>query len=108
MRKTREIHERLRRGTISAETARSRMDLCEEAVDVCLECAHYEAEPDRPDRCIYWDDCDIRLAATSSGLSDSKRSTADIDAPPSRVSGNRIRDDDDLPHTDSIARTSHS
>lgn len=84
------------------------MDLCEDAVDVCLECAHYEAEPDRPDRCIYWDDCDIRLAAMSSGPNGGKCSTADIDARPSWVSSHRIRDDYDLPHTDSIVRASHS
>ena len=79
MRKTREIHEKWRRGPIAVETARSRMDLCEEAVDVCLQCAHYEAEPDRPDRCIYWDDCEIRLGLTSSETDGENSTMAHLD-----------------------------
>ena len=32
--------------------------LREQAVDYCLQCAHYTVDPERPDQCIRWDTCE--------------------------------------------------
>jgi hypothetical protein len=35
-------------------------ELPTEAIDYCLACAHYTADPLRPEVCIHWDTCDER------------------------------------------------
>lgn len=34
--------------------------LREEAIDYCLQCAHYTIDPEKPDQCIRWDTCEER------------------------------------------------
>jgi len=75
MRRTQKLHahERLPAKPVAAKLPRLQGGLSEEAVDVCLECASCQADPDRPDRCIYWDDCDVRLAVVSSEIQNGTR-----------------------------------
>lgn len=68
-----DAHERLTAKPVATKLPRLQGGLSEEAVDVCLECASYQADPDRPDRCIYWDDCDVRLAVVSSEMQNGTR-----------------------------------